>query len=151
MLTGVVPGNHEWNRNCLVSEGFWGHWGSVKGVTVCSQVITLRSASSSNFVLLLCLLLNIINLCCSQSAGYKSHQTFESLSPFCLWLFLLWGMKYMSVICPPGADLRGAGVCRNESRVWRQEVVKSASGSRGRVKQATSPFCFIFLPREVKE
>lgn len=77
--------------------------------------------------------------------SYKSHQTFESLSHFSLWLFLLCGMKYMCVICSPGADLRGGVVCRNENWVGRQEVVKSSSGSRGRLKQAALSFCFIFL------
>lgn len=54
-------------------------------------------------------------------------------------------MKYMCVICSPGADLRGGVVCRNENWVGRQEVVKSSSGSQDRLKQAASPFCFIFL------
>lgn len=65
----------------------------------------LDLSSSSNFMLLVCLLSSIISFYHSQGAGYKSHQTFESLSPFSLWLFLLWDMKYMSVICPPVADL----------------------------------------------
>lgn len=75
----------------------------------------------------------------------KSRQTFESLSHFSLWLFLLCGMKYTCVICSPGADLRGAVVYRNENRVGRQEVVKSHSGSWGRLQRAASPFCLIFL------
>lgn len=136
---------------CLkASEGTGEVWKVLLFAVIRSSHLEQHLSSSSNFMLLLCLLSNMISLYCSQDAGYKSHQTFESLSPFSLWLFLVWGMKYMSVIYPPGADPRSALVCRNESWVGRQEVVKSTFGSQGRLKQATSLFCFIFLPKEVK-